>query len=108
TWTLWFLTHYIDIDEEWINAAGQAWSMEELVQIQTASPVVGTACGGCHGLYAIAYARNAYLQKHGRLRGVYYQAEQKLNKHIELARTMQNYDGSFSTEFFKGTGHSRD
>jgi hypothetical protein len=108
TWTLWFLTHYVDIDEEWINAAGQAWSMEELVRVQTASPVVGTACGGCHGLYAIAYARNAYLQKHGRLRGVYYQAEQKLNKHIELARTMQNYDGSFSTEFFKGTGLSRD
>jgi hypothetical protein len=39
---------------------------------------------------------------------VYFQAEQKLNKYIELARTMQNYDGSFSTEFFKGTGQSRD
>lgn len=108
TWTLWFLTHYVDIDEEWTNATGEAWSMEELVRVQTASPVINTACGGCHGLYAIAYARNAYLQKHGRLRGVYYQAEQKLSKHIELARTMQNYDGSFSTEFFKGTGHSRD
>jgi hypothetical protein len=108
TWTLWFLTHYVDIDDEWTNAAGQPWSMEELVRVQTASPVINTPCGGCHGLFAIAYARNAYLQKHGRLRGVYFQAEQKLNKYIELARTMQNHDGSFSTEFFKGTGQSRD
>lgn len=108
TWTLWFLTHYLDIDTEWINALGEPWSLEELVRVQTKAPVVGTPCGGCHGLFAIAYARNAYLKKHGRLHGIYYQAEQKLEQHIELARSMQNYDGSFSSEFFKGTGHSRD
>lgn len=108
TWTLWFLLNYLDIDDEWTNAAGESWSIEKLVRIQTQAQVTNAPCGGCHGLYAIAYARNAFLRKHGRLHGVYFQAEQKINQHIELARSMQNYDGSLSSEFFKGPGHSRD
>ncbi len=39
TWTLWFLTHYIDQDSEWDNAAGEPWSMEQLVRIQTQASV---------------------------------------------------------------------
>lgn len=108
TWTLWFLTHYLDIDSEWTNAAGEPWSLEELVRLQTEAKVIGTPCGGTHGLFALAYARNAYLYKHGRLRGVWFQADQKVKKHIELARSLQNNDGSFSIEYFKGPGHSRD
>ncbi|MBX3435985.1 MAG: hypothetical protein KF861_00620 [Planctomycetaceae bacterium] len=108
TWTLWFLTHYLDIDTEWTNAAGEPWSLEELVRLQTKGKVIGAPCGGTHGLFAIAYARNAYLYKHGELRGVWFEADQKVKQHIELARSLQNPDGSFSTEMFKGPGHSRD
>lgn len=108
TWTLWFLTHYLDIDAEWTNENGEPWSIEELVRLQTDATVTTAPCGGTHGLFAIAYARNAFLQKHGRLQGIYLQADQKIQRHIELARSLQNYDGSFSAEFFKGPGHSRD
>ncbi|MGE4003021.1 MAG: hypothetical protein AB7I48_22755 [Planctomycetaceae bacterium] len=108
TWTLWFLTHYLDIDSEWINAAGEPWSLEELVRLQTKGKVVGAPCGGTHGLFALAYARNAYLYKHGELRGVWFEGDQKVKQHIELARSLQNNDGSLSTEYFKGPGHSRD
>lgn len=108
TWTLWFLTHYLDIDEEWTNVDGDPWSIEELVRLQTRASVVNAPCGGTHGLFAIAYARNAYLYKHGHLRGTYFDADQKIKRHIELARKLQNRDGSFSTEYFKGPGYSRD
>lgn len=108
TWTLWFLTHYLDIDTEWVNADDEPWSLEELVRLQTKGKVVGAPCGGTHGLFALAYARNAYLYKHGELRGVWFEADQKVKRHIELARSLQNYDGSFSTEYFKGPSHSRD
>ena len=108
TWTLWFLTHYLDIDSEWDNAQGEPWSLEELVRLQTEGKVVGAPCGGTHGLYALAYARNAYLHKHRNLRGVWFEADQKIKRYIEVARSLQNFDGSFSTEYFKGPGHSRD
>ena len=108
TWTLWFLTHYVDIDDEWSNVEGDPWSLEELVRLQTNANVVNAPCGGTHGLFAIAYARNAYLHKHGNLRGVWFDADQKIKQHIALAQKLQNRDGSFSTEYFKGPGYSRD
>ncbi|WP_437185758.1 hypothetical protein SH668x_002874 [Planctomicrobium sp. SH668] len=108
TWTLWFLTHYLDQDTHWKNGEGEAWSMEKLVRIQTAAPVINSACGGCHNLFALAYARNAYLQKHGRLQGSWLEADQKIQQHISAAQSMMNRDGSFSTQFFKARGMSND
>ncbi len=108
TWTLWFLTHYLDQDTEWVNGWNQKWSMETLVRIQNASNVTAGPCGGCHGLFALAYARNAYLKKHGQLRGSWLEGDQKLQSYIAAAQNMQNRDGSFATEFFKARGYSND
>ncbi len=108
TWTLWFLTHYLDQDSEWINAQGEPWSMEKLVRLQNESSVYNTPCGGSHGLFALAYARNAYLQKHGQLRGEWLRGDQKLQQFISAAQSMQNRDGTFSTKMFKAYGHSYD
>lgn len=108
TWTLWFLTHYVDQDEEWTNAYNQYWSMEELVAHQNRFEPTRAPCGGTHGLFALAYARNAYLQKHGQLRGAWLEADQKLQRYIATAKSMQNRDGSFATGFFKSSGYSRE
>ena len=61
TWTLWTLSHYEEPDAQWFNAAGEPWSIERLVKMQIDEPVTSGACGGCHGLFALAYARNMYL-----------------------------------------------
>lgn len=106
TWTLWFLTRYLDQDASWVNQAGEAWSMERLVTIQTNATVTNAPCGGCHQLFALSLARNAYLQKNGRLTGAWLQADQKLQSHIAAAQSLQNRDGTFSTQFFKGRGES--
>lgn len=108
TWTLWFLTHYVDQDEEWTNAYNQYWSMEQLVSHQNRFEPTRAPCGGTHGLFALAYARNAYLQKHGQLRGAWLEADQKIQRYITTAKAMQNRDGSFATGFFKSAGHSQD
>ncbi|QDU37440.1 hypothetical protein Mal4_17520 [Maioricimonas rarisocia] len=108
TWTLWFLTHYVEPDAEWVNQQNQQWSMEYLVRIQTRSSVTRAPCGGTHNLFALAYARNAYLRKHGQLHGAWLEADQKLKQHIAAAKALQNADGTFSTEFFKGRGFSYD
>lgn len=101
SWTLWFLTHYLDPDAEWKNMHGQKWSLASLAEIQTAASVVDAPCGGTHGLFALAYARNSYLQKHGDLRGIWLSAHQKIEQYIQQARNVQNQDGSFSTKFYR-------
>ncbi|WP_437230754.1 hypothetical protein SH661x_002128 [Planctomicrobium sp. SH661] len=108
TWTLWFLTHYLDQDTQWTNFEGEQWSMERLVRIQTASSPYNAPCGGCHSLFALAYARNAYLQKHGKLQGAWLEADQKLQQYINASQAMMNRDGSFATQFFKARGFSND
>ncbi len=110
-WTLWFLSNYLQPDEEWVDKDGKPWSMEQLVTVQTNAPLFSggkllAPCGGTHGLFALACACNSYQQKYGQLDGAWLAARQKLDNHIALARQMQNRDGSFSTEFFKTTGYS--
>jgi len=92
------------MNEQWRNAKGEAWSMERIVTTtmrQLANPN-GAPCGGCHGLFALASARNSYLQSGNRLSGVWMQAHMHLEKHIALAKSLQNEDGSFSGIYFKG------
>ena len=108
TWTLWFLTHYVDQDEEWLNEKNEPWSMERLVRMQVKDSPYDSPCGGTHGMFALAYARNAYLKKHGQLRGAWLEADQKLQRYLMSAQRMQNRDGSFATDWFKSTGYSTD
>jgi hypothetical protein len=108
TWTLWFLTQYIPQNSEWVNQQGQSWSIAKLIQIQVNDPVHDAPCGGTHGLFALAFARNACLSQQGKIRGVWMNAEMKLRQHIELARQLQNADGSFSSNWFRGRGFSAD
>ena len=108
TWVLWALQHFLKPDAVWVNQLNETWSIERLVQMETSAPVVGAPCGGNHRLYALTRARDKYLASGGQLRGVWYLADQKIKQHIEIARSLQNSDGSFSNEFYKGPGHTTD
>jgi hypothetical protein len=108
TWTLWALIHYLPPDAVWNNKYGERWSIERMVQMQTHEPVERGACGGTHGLYALSYARNRYLQDGKPLRGVWLEADQKIQRYLAYAKSLQNQDGSFSTNFFQGGGYSND
>jgi hypothetical protein len=108
TWTLWALSRYLPVDSEWISAAGEPWSIERLVQIQTYANPVDAACGGTHGLFALSLARNSYLATGKPLRGIWLEADQKIKRFVAKAKSLQNEDGTFSTEYFKGPGESSD
>jgi hypothetical protein len=108
TWTLWFLSHYLDPETRWTNMNGEPWSIERMVQMETDKNVARSACGGTHGLFALSYARNGYLSTGRRLTGVWVQADQKIQQYVEAARVNQNSDGTFSTNFFQGPGYSQD
>lgn len=110
TWTLWALATYLPWDARWTNAAGEQWSIEKLVQVETAKPVGGptSPCGGTHGLFALARARNVYLRSGKPLRGVWFEADQKIRKYIEIARLYRNSDGSLSSGWFKTREYKAD
>lgn len=108
TWTLWALSHYLPPDSTWENKWGEHWSIERLVDMQTEAPPQKAACGGTHGLFALSYARNGYLQTGQPLRGVWISADQKIQRYIEETRAYQNSDGTFSADFFKGRKYARD
>lgn len=108
TWVLWGLQHYLKPDTQWVNQHNEPWSIERLVQIETAAPVVGAPCGGNHRLFALTRTRDKHLKAGGKLVGIWAQADHKIRQHIEIARSLQNYDGSFSAKFYETSGFEND
>lgn len=108
TWVLWGLQHYLKTDTQWVNQHNEPWSIERLVQIETTQPVVGTPCGGNHRLFALTRTRDKHLRTGGKLVGVWAQADHRIRQHIEIARSLQNYDGTFSSKFYETSGHTTD
>ena len=108
TWVLWALQHYLRPDAQWLNQHNEAWSIERLVQIESAALVVGASCGGNHRLFALICTRDKHLKHGGQLVGVWAQADYKIRQHIEIARSLQNYDGTFSSKFYETSGYSND
>lgn len=108
TWTLWALSRYLPPSAQWRNKDGDYWSIERLVKEQVDKPMKGAPCGGTHGLFALAHARNVYLQQGNQLRGVWLEADYKIRKYINTARFLQNRDGSLSSNYFRGREYNPD
>lgn len=108
TWTLWAVSHYEDPEAQWINSAGEPWSIERMVQIQVKEAVTSGACGGTHGLFALSYARNMFFSTGKPLRGTWLEADQKIKRYVLEAKSLQNPDGSFSSNHFQGPGYSQE
>ena len=108
-WTLWFLSHYLNPNEEWMSSDGEYWSIERLVEEELESDVYKSACGGTHGLFALAFARNNYIRKtkSKRLKGPWMKAQLKINRFIKEAQNVQRPNGSFPTKYFKGYGEPK-
>ncbi len=108
TWTLWALSRYLPSDAEWINAQGEKWSIERLVKIEVGKSLQGAPCGGTHGLFALAHARNVYLRSGKPLVGVWLEAEHKIRRYIQTARMQQNGNGTLSSNYFRGREYKQD
>jgi len=107
TWSLWALVHYLGPDATWKDKKGEEWRIEDLVYMQNQTLTNDSPCGGTHALFALAYARNTYKNSGQRLRGYWLEADQKIQRYIEEARAMQNFDGSFSYDYFFGKSASK-
>jgi hypothetical protein len=108
TWTLWALSHYLDTNAEWINARNEQWSIERMLRIEHQNSVLNSACGGTHGLYALAYARNKHVVNGNRMTSTWLLADNKIKRYITEAERLQSPDGSFSAAYFRGPEQARE
>lgn len=102
TFKLIAFSHYCDSDMTWKNDKGDEWDIPRLIKEELKAPILSNAaCGGTHRLTALAYAvRNRAKQGH-EIDGAWLRAQKYLNDYHRYNFSLQNSDGSFSTEWFR-------
>ncbi len=108
TFRLIALTHYLEPHSVWVNEAGEKWSLARLVSEECQQPIEAGACGGTHRLMALSRAIRQLEEHQIPLTGPWLQADRITNAYEERAWRYQNPNGSFSTQFFNGTGRDAD
>lgn len=108
TFKLISLMHYLDSDATWTTRDGQEWSIQRLVREELKQPIRGAACGGTHRLMGFSYAVNKRIQRGKPVVGEFGRAQTFINDFHRYTFSLQNADGSFSTEWFTRRGDSPD
>ena len=98
------LVHYLPSDAEWKNSYGQTWNIQRLIREEIAQPIRGATCGGSHRLFGLAYAVRERTGREEPIDGEYRRAQIYMNDYHKYAYKLQNKDGSFSTDYFRGRG----
>lgn len=102
------LMHYLPSDATWQNDQGYDWNFPRLIQEEMRQPIRGAACGGTHRLSGLTLAVKKRQQRGEPVNGEYAKADRFINKYQNYAYRLQNGDGSFSTEWFRGPGDEAD
>ena len=102
TFKLIALSHYLDLNETWLNLAGEEWSVSRLVQEEIKAPINGAACGGTHRLMGLSYAVHERQKRGEPIDGQFERADIYIRDFHRYTFGLQNPDGSFSTDWFKG------
>jgi hypothetical protein len=108
TFSLIGLSHYLDTDAQWIAADGQRWSCARLIREELTQPINGVACGGTHRLMGYAHALRNRRAEGKPMTGQWARAEQYVRDFVNYTYSLQNRDGSMSTNWYEGRGDNRD
>ncbi|MCA9166239.1 MAG: hypothetical protein KDB23_01165 [Planctomycetales bacterium] len=95
------LSHYLGTDASWVSHQGVPWTMERVLQLEMSQPVNGAACGGTHRLMSISFAVQARKRTGQPLTGTWARAEKYIRDYHRYTYSLQNSDGSFSSDWFK-------
>ncbi len=94
------LAHYLDSDATWRSQNGQTWSISRLLHEELKQPIRGAACGGTHRLMGYSYSINRRAKQDKPIDGEFLRAATFLRDYHRYTFSLQNSDGSFSTEWF--------
>lgn len=101
------LSHYLRTSARWKNSLGEEWSIDRILREELAQPVNGAACGGTHRLMGISYAVRMHELDGGEFDKLWKSAEKYVSDYHKYTFSLQNTDGSFSTEWFERKDASR-
>lgn len=102
------LSNYLKSDAEWKSSDGEKWTIERLVREEIEQPIQGETCGGSHRLSGLSFAVKKRVKRGEPITGQFLRAQKYLNAYHRYTFALQNPDGSFSTEWFRGRGDQRD
>lgn len=102
TFKLISFAHYLDSDAVWKNSKNEDWSIERLIREEIAAPINGAPCGGTHRLMGLSYAVRERIKQGRPLDGEFERAQTYVEDYHRYTFRLQNADGSFSTDWFKG------
>ncbi|MEO1527742.1 MAG: hypothetical protein AAFX06_20120 [Planctomycetota bacterium] len=108
SWTLIPLAMYRPSDHRWTARDGLTYSTDLLLESEVQRDLAASVCGGTHRLIGIAYALRKRISEGATVNGPWAAARQHLETAIEMARTNQNPDGSYSTSYLHRTGWCQD
>ena len=101
TFKLLGLSYYLEPNQRWRDNQGGSWSLEKIVAEELEQPIVGAACGGTHRLMGLTFSLLQRKQAGLPITGHWERSEQFLNEFVAYAFSLQNPDGSFSTDWFE-------
>jgi hypothetical protein len=108
TFKLIALAHYLKHDEKWKNTRGEDWDIPRLIREELKQPVVGAACGGTHRMTGFSYAVRKHEARGLFMDGQWLRASKFIDSYHDYTYTLQNRDGSFSTNWFASRGDLAD
>lgn len=108
TFKLIALSHYLDSNTKWRNELGEEWDIPRLIREELRQPINGVACGGTHRMTGFAYAVRKRAQRGEPIDGEWARARKYVRDYHEYLYSLQNSNGSFSTNWFRGRGDSGD
>lgn len=108
TFKLIALAHYAKHDDKWKNAKGEDWDVARLIREELKQPVVGSACGGTHRMTGFSYAVRKHEARLLPMDGQWLRAEKFIVAYHDYTYSLQNRDGSFSTNWFASKGDLQD
>jgi hypothetical protein len=101
SWSLTAFILYLGLDAKWKNSAGMEFDIPMVLKMEVEAEPTEGACGGTHGLFALAHAVNQ-MRKAGRtLDGPWQEAVEKIERYKQIAFEWQDDAGCFSARFFR-------
>jgi hypothetical protein len=100
TFKLIAFTHYLKSDETWKSNDGQDWDIPRVIKEELKQPIHGAACGGTHRMTGFSYAVRKREARGESFEGQWMRAKKFVEDYHAYTFTLQNADGSFSTDWF--------
>ena len=98
------LSHYLEPNQQWRDNRGQRWNLEKMVAEELAQPINGAACGGVHRLMGLSYSLLQRQEAGQPITGHWERSKIYLNDYVNYTMSLQNPDGSFSTNWLESRG----